>query len=253
MAIEDIGELINTKIPGYADDADIQAALRIYHYGTDDPTVEAETNIAEIPADSVARRLHDLRQDLTTLDTELDGKIGASAFNAKGDLLVGTANDTYQVLTSGSNGKTLVVNVGTSTGLEWQDFPTSFTNLSAATLNVSGNAVFHISIVNKTGSYTPTVGDISDDGKLLQFSSSSAHTFTIPTNANNPYPLGTQISVLQTGIGQTSIIGASGVSINCTPQPTANTAKLRTQWSSATLIKRDTNAWVVIGDISAVS
>lgn len=251
MAIEDIGELINTKIPGYADDADIQAALRIYHYGTDDPTVESETNIAEIPADSVARRLHDLRQDLTTLDTELDGKIGASTFNAKGDLLVGNADNSLSVLPAAANGKTLVTNSGTSTGLEWQDFPSSFTNLSAATLNVSGNAVFHIAIVSKNTSYTPAVGDISDDGKLILFSVSGSHTFTIPTNANNPYPIGTQISVVQTGAGQISIVGASGVSINCTPQPAVNTAKLRTQWSSATLIKIGTDGWIVIGDLSA--
>jgi hypothetical protein len=251
MAIEDIGQLIKTKVPGYADDADIQAALRTYHYGTDDPTVETETDIAQIPSDSVARRLYQLREDVDAANIEIDTKIGEESFNAKGDLIVGTANDAFSVLSLGSNGKVLVVNTGTSSGLEWQDFPTSFTNLSASTLNVSGNAVFHIATVNKTGSYTPTAGDISDDGKLIEFNSSSAHTYTIPTHFNNPYPIGTQISVLQTGSGQTSITGASGVAINCTPQPTVNTGKLRTQWSSATLIKRDTNTWVLIGDLSA--
>ena len=33
MAAEDIGSLYPTKIPGYSDAADIQAALRLYHYG----------------------------------------------------------------------------------------------------------------------------------------------------------------------------------------------------------------------------
>jgi hypothetical protein len=33
MASEDIGSLYPTKIPGYSDAADIQAALRLYHYG----------------------------------------------------------------------------------------------------------------------------------------------------------------------------------------------------------------------------
>jgi len=248
MAIEDIGELINTKIPGYADDADIQAALRIYHYGTDDPTVESETNIAEIPADSVARRLHDLRQDLTTLDTEVDGKIGASTFNAKGDLLVGTADNALSVLSAAANGKTLVTNSGTSTGLEWQDFPSSFTNLSAATLSVSGNAVFHISILEKTANYTPASGDISDDGKLLEFNHTAASpgyiSFYIPTNATNPYPIGTQISVLRTNTGNVRVEGVSGVTVNATPG-----TFLRTQWSSATLIKRGTNSWILIGDL----
>ena len=33
MAAENIGSLYPTKIPGYSDAADIQAALRLYHYG----------------------------------------------------------------------------------------------------------------------------------------------------------------------------------------------------------------------------
>jgi hypothetical protein len=34
MAIENIGSLYPTKIPGMSDNADIQAALKIYHYGS---------------------------------------------------------------------------------------------------------------------------------------------------------------------------------------------------------------------------
>ena len=34
MAVESIGTLVPTKIPGYTDAADIQAALRAYHYGS---------------------------------------------------------------------------------------------------------------------------------------------------------------------------------------------------------------------------
>jgi hypothetical protein len=59
------------------------------------------------------------------------------------------------------------------------------------------------------------------------------------------FPIGTTITVLQVGSGQTTIAGA-GVTINGTPG-----LKLRAQWSSATLIKRATNTWVAIGDLSA--
>jgi hypothetical protein len=51
---------------------------------------------------------------------------------------------------------------------------------------------------------------------------------------------------LQTGTGQTTIVATGGVTINATPG-----LKLRTQWSSATLIKRAENTWVAIGDLSA--
>lgn len=249
---EEIGYNYPVNVPSYSEDADIKSAIKLYHYGSYSYNQNL-TDPATLPDPSIARYLYEINTEIDTIQTDLSGKIGASTFNAKGDLLVGTADNALSVLSTAPNGKVLVTNSGTSTGLEWQDPTSSFTNLSAATLNVSGNAVFHISIVPKTTSYTPTAGDISDDGKLLTFSSTSAHTFTIPTNANNPYPTGTQISVLQIGPGQTSIVGASGVTVNCTPQPTANTAKLRTQWSSATLIKTGTNSWVVIGDLSAVA
>jgi hypothetical protein len=47
MASEDIGSLYPTKMPGYANPADIQAALRLYHYGSEtyDPTNTDEDDI----------------------------------------------------------------------------------------------------------------------------------------------------------------------------------------------------------------
>lgn len=61
MAAEDIGSLYNTKIPGYEDAADIQAALKLYHYGT---TVVPEAD-GDIVADSVAGHLKALRVRVT--------------------------------------------------------------------------------------------------------------------------------------------------------------------------------------------
>jgi hypothetical protein len=42
-------------------------------------------------------------------------------FNAKGDILVATANDTYQALTVGTNGYVLTANSETTTGLAWSE------------------------------------------------------------------------------------------------------------------------------------
>lgn len=251
MAIEDIGSLVPTKIPGYADDADIQAALRTYHYGSDTFDIN-ETDPAELPEASIAKAIINIQDDITDIQSTLSTTINATTFSAKGELLTSSANDTLSVLSPGANGKVLSANSSTSNGLEWIDFPTSFNALTANTINATGNIIGHIATVEKVASYTPTTGDISDDGKLVEFQGSSAQTYTIPANINNPYPIGTQISVLQTGSGQVTIIGANGVTINCTPQPAGlNGGRLRTTWSSATLIKRKTDVWVLIGDLSA--
>lgn len=62
MASEDIGNVYKTQIPGYEDAADIQAALRLYHYGTTTvPATEADL----IPNSTAGH--------IKALDTRLDG------------------------------------------------------------------------------------------------------------------------------------------------------------------------------------
>lgn len=95
----------------------------------------------------------------------------------------------------------------------------------------------------RTASYTLVLGD---KDKLVELSVASANTVTVPTNANAAYPIGSQVIILQTGAGQTTIVGDTGVTVNGSPG-----LKLRAQWSAATLIKRAENTWVAIGDLSA--
>jgi hypothetical protein len=76
----------------------------------------------------------------------------------------------------------------------------------------------------------------------------SSGFFEIPTDASVNFPVGTQITVLQTTLSQITIrpVTAGTTTVNGTPG-----LKLRTQWSSATLVKRAANLWVAIGDLSA--
>lgn len=95
----------------------------------------------------------------------------------------------------------------------------------------------------QTGSYTLVA---ADSQKLVEMNVASANNLTVPLNSSVPFAIGTQISVLQTGAGQTTLLATGGVTINATPG-----LKLRAQWSSATLIKRGTDTWVAIGDLVA--
>lgn len=67
MATESIGTLIPTAIPGYTDSADIQAALRAYHYGSYsyDP---ANTSPGSLVTPSIAKTIYDIQADITTLE-----------------------------------------------------------------------------------------------------------------------------------------------------------------------------------------
>jgi hypothetical protein len=187
MAVEDIGVLVPTKIPGLADAADIQEALRVYHYGGSG--FEATAAQTSLPAVGIARRLLEIEDDITDLENrpssggdvdddapvagdftpsgipngyiwvDSNGSLGGAptgatavftnsapttsittgtiwvdkdsttitanpfiptaTINAKGDLLVGSANDSIVTLSAGTNGQVLKANSATTSGLEW--------------------------------------------------------------------------------------------------------------------------------------
>lgn len=100
-------------------------------------------------------------------------------------------------------------------------------------------------IAEKTAAYTLTSTDEKDT--IIEVNSGSAVTLTIPEDSTVNFPVGSTLDVIQTGAGQVTIAGASGsVVVNGTPG-----TKLRTQWSSVTLLKRAANSWLVFGDTAA--
>lgn len=71
MAAEDIGTIYPTKIPGYEDAADIQAALKLYHYGTSS-TVSTE---GDIVANSVVGHIKALDTRIDSIEADGLGSI----------------------------------------------------------------------------------------------------------------------------------------------------------------------------------
>jgi len=63
MAVENIGNLVPTKIPALIDDANIQDALRAYHYGSYNFDT-AETDPAELLVPSMAHTINDLQEQI---------------------------------------------------------------------------------------------------------------------------------------------------------------------------------------------
>lgn len=328
MAVESIGVLVPTKIPGYADAADIQAALRAYHYGsyTYDPN---ESDPAELINPSIAYTINDLQDQIDAIG---GGGLSESLLTAKGALITATATSTPATLSvGGTNGFILTVNDATSTGLEWAApsvTPINSVTLSNKTLtapkfadlgyiaDANGNemlifdtvasAVNEVTLSNAATLGTPTISatgtdtnvslnlvskgsgtvqingvaiadisssqtftnktltapiinlafnaqtgttyttTLSDNGKLVTLNNASAITLTVPANTSVAYATGAQVNLLQLGAGQVTVTGDTGVTIYSTPG-----AKLRAQYSAATLVKLDTNTWLLTGDLSS--
>lgn len=88
---------------------------------------------------------------------------------------------------------------------------------------------------------------LADSGKVVETNNASANTLTVPPNSSVAFPVGVQVTVLQTGAGQTTIAAGAGVTINSKD----GNLKVTGQWSAVTLLKRATDTWVAIGDLSA--
>lgn len=92
---------------------------------------------------------------------------------------------------------------------------------------------------------------LSDNGKLVTASNASAQTYSIPTNANVAFPVGSQINIIQIGAGQVTINAVtSGTTTVASTGASAVAPKLRAQYSSATCIKVANDLWYVVGDIA---
>ena len=116
MAAESIGAIYSTKISGYSDNADIQAAFKLYHYGSLDYDSTNE-NVASLVSPSIAHTLNNLQSQITGLDPA--GSVSKSIIDAKGDLLVGSSNDNVDNLALGSNGYILTADSAQTLGVKW--------------------------------------------------------------------------------------------------------------------------------------
>ena len=92
---------------------------------------------------------------------------------------------------------------------------------------------------------------LTDNGKLVTASNASAQTYSIPTNASVAFPIGTQINLIGIGAGVVTIQATTSGTTTVASTGTAPAAPtLRVRYSSATLIKADTDLWYVAGDIA---
>jgi len=165
---------------------------------------------------------------------EAGGKIGIgtvdpdSAFHLVGGFKYANGSQgADKVLTSDANG-----------GATWAAVSVTATN----TVNLTNKNIV-LSIVTKTASDTL---ELTDAGKSIEMNVASGNSLSIPTNASVAFPIGTQIIITQLGAGQTQFVALAGVTI----RSSGSKLKITDQYSGATLIKRDTNEWVLFGNLS---
>jgi len=106
-------------------------------------------------------------------------------------------------------------------------------------LQYSGTRIF---TNDKTDNYTLALSDI---GKLVSMTASTAKTITIPLNATVAFPIGTVIYLSSIGTGDTSIEITSGGTLNSA----SSMKKIAIQWGQAYIIKTGTDTWTLVGNL----
>lgn len=131
--------------------------------------------------------------DLLWLDTDEGATpgINPNIINAKGDLIVGTAADTVDILTAGTNGQYLIANSLTTSGLQWNTLPTFVTLSGSETLSNKTFTNYQVGVSTALG----TTGTINLDFSTEGFKSHSGNlTGNITYTASN-YATGRSITV----------------------------------------------------------
>jgi len=169
--------------------------------------------------------------------------LSGGTITSTGTIAIDTATTVDKTTAQTLTNKTIDSASNTLTGVTTLTGTETLTNktLTAPKINLTLNA--------QTGTtYTFALGD---NGQLVTASNASAQTYSIPTNASVAFPTGTQINIIQIGVGQVTIQAVtSGTTTIASTGATATTPKLRAQYSSASCIKVATDVWYVIGDIS---
>ena len=175
-----------------------------------------------------------------------DGSTAWASLGYKGagtvtSITAGTGLSGGAITTSGTIAIDTATTVDVSTAQTLTNKTLTSPTLNAPLINLSLNA--------QTGTTYTFV--LADNGKLVTASNASAQTYSIPTNASVAYPIGTQINIIQIGAGQVTINAVtSGTTTVASTGATSTAPKLRAQYSSATIIKANTDLWYVVGDIS---
>lgn len=94
--------------------------------------------------------------------------------------------------------------------------------------------------------YTLVLGDA--DTAQQASNGATAATITVPANASVAFPVGTPISITQTGAGKIKLAAAGGVTIDWAGGFVSGTTGCNAEYSTITLLKTATNTWILGGD-----
>lgn len=107
-------------------------------------------------------------------------------------------------------------------------------------MTIIGPTNFNLAGVNRqTASYTLKLTDL---GYVVEMNVATANNLTIPTG----FPVNSVVRIVQYGAGQTTIVGASGVTL----RSSGSKVKINGQYLGATIYSSTLDEWILQGDLA---
>jgi hypothetical protein len=188
-------------------------------------------------------------EDLTYFESNISGA-GTGSVTASNTVTL--TNKTINLTSNTLTGTKAQFN----TALSDADFATltGTETLTNKTIDYNSNTITNLPGVSFDLTFNAQTGTtytlaLTDKNKFVTLSNAGAITLTVPPSGTAAFTQGMQIHIQQIGAGQVTIAAGAGVTITSTGA-TPSAPKLRTQYSSATIICTGTSTFTVIGDIA---
>jgi len=127
------------------------------------------------------------------------------------------------------------------------------TGFPAATGDVLSAAMFNGLVaftLNSQSGATYTLASTDQYQVLVVTTNASTKTVSIPTDATYNFPVGTAVSILNTGAGDLTINAVTAGTTTITSSGAASNAPKVAQYKSAVAIKLAANAWTIVGAVA---
>ena len=187
------------------------------------------------------------------IQTQLDGKVDESLFDAKGDLLVASADNTPAKLTVGTDGYILTANTSAANGIEWAAAPVGYSPPTLGSTQIASGAT--VTTISGLTLSSPTISGLTISDASIVIEGATANefettiTFTDPTedrtitfpNATGTVALAGNVAALS---GATFTGAIEGTSLTLSGDLTVNGTT--TNINSTNLVIEDKN--IVLGD-----
>jgi hypothetical protein len=115
--------------------------------------------------------------------------------------------------------------------------------LTAANMNILASSIITVNAQTGTA-YTPGTAQV---GQLTTLSNVAAQTVTIPANASIAFAIGDQLNFMNLSTGTATFV-AGGTAVI---RSAGTKLKLADQYAVCTVLKIDTDAWVMVGNVKA--